>query len=388
MRKFNLLNLIAVVMLTATFAYAEEKSGEPKESAPKEAMSKEVVPSVDADYSNFEDGALFMPKNASNHVGEVDWIFDVQNIITAFFFVLIIFVMVLFCIKYRRKDDSEKPEKTSSHNTALELAWSLPPLIIVMWLFVVGFVGFSTMATPPEDAYTIEVVAKQWDWTFIYPNGYYDTNLHVPAGKPVVLKMRTPVNLTGENPTADVIHSLWIPAFRVKQDVVPGRVTQLWFTATKETKYADDEGIKKGEAATARGIANGFRLYCTEFCGTNHSKMTAMVVVHKSDWEPPEPVMKTGKDLFVFKKCSNCHQLPGESPTGVRAPSFAKGIFGKQEKLTTGETITVDEAYLRESIIDPGAKIVFGYPQMGPQGVNEEELKELVRYLSTLKYKE
>lgn len=329
-------------------------------------------------------GAPGMPEARSNHAQHVDWDFNFINLITVIFFTIIIVVMVYFAIKYRRPP-GEKPPKTSSHNTGLELAWSLPPLVIVMFLFYRGFVGFAELATPPDDTYDIQVVGQQWNWQIIHPNGFTDPNgnLHIPAGRPVRLVMTS----------IDVLHSMWIPAFRIKQDVVPQRYSYVWFIADEPTPHADDPA-PEGEASTQKAVEHGLPLHCTEFCGDNHSLMNKRVIVHKPDWKPPkvkqsdDPVER-GKTLYALKGCIACHSLDA---TPKLCPSFADGLLGRQETMVSGETITVDEAYIRESIVNPQAKLVKApagkvYPPMPAIPLSPQELSDLTAYLMTLKGK-
>ncbi|MDH3584691.1 MAG: c-type cytochrome [Phycisphaerae bacterium] len=326
-------------------------------------------------------GAPGMPEARSNHAHFVDWDFNLINLITVIFFTIIIVVMVYFAIKYRRPA-GEKAPKTSSHNTGLELAWSLPPLVIVMYLFYRGFVGFAELATPPEDTYDIQVVGQQWNWQFVQPNGFTDPNgnLHIPAGRPVKLVMTS----------VDVLHSLWIPAFRVKQDVVPQRYSYVWFIADKPTPHADDPA-PEGEASTAQAVAHGLVLNCTEFCGDNHSLMNKRVIVHKSDWKPPkvkqsdDPVER-GKTLFALKGCIACHSLDATPKLG---PSFAGGILGREETLVTGKKITITEAEIRVEISTPQARLIKPppgkvYPPMPQIPLSPRELDDLVAYLMSL----
>lgn len=186
--------------------------------------------------ATIEPGNIMAPESNSTFAHWTDLTRLIIDLITLVFFVAIIAVMVYFALKYRRTDDRVHSEKTSTHNTALELSWTLPPLVIVLVLFWMGFVGYWNMVSVPEDAYEIQVTAKKWSWNFTHPNGYQSTVLDVPAGRNVKLVMRSD----------DVLHSLYVPAFRVKKDVVPGRYSTLWFQAVSATPDADvptpDEG--------------------------------------------------------------------------------------------------------------------------------------------------
>ncbi|MFN9076116.1 MAG: cytochrome c oxidase subunit II, partial [bacterium] len=203
------------------------------------------------DPTSIKSDDFWMPVGASNFAAEVDWVFHFINYINYFFFVLVVGIMVYFVWKYRQKG-REVYARGPNHNLPLELGWTILPTIIVVVIFFFGFKGYVSMRTVPADAYQIDVTAQQWSWQFKYPNGATSPDLYVPAGKPVKLVMRS----------NDVLHSLYIPDFRVKQDVVPGRYTTLWFQADQPT-----EGDK-------------FHwLFCTEFCGVGHSNMNRKVYV-------------------------------------------------------------------------------------------------------------
>jgi len=246
---------------------------------------------------------------------------------------------------------------------ALELTWTVIPLILVVVIFVFGFKGYLDMSTPPANAYEILVEGQKWNWSFTYPNGYIDSNLHVPVDRPIRLVMGS----------QDVIHSLYIPAFRVKMDVVPGRYAKAWFEATEPGEYD---------------------LFCAEYCGTSHSDMIAHVVVHPvgefETWlekasnflETMTPV-DAGRKLFQVRGCQQCHSVDGSAKTG---PSML-GIFGRQENFVDGSTLAVDENYIRESILEPQAKIVAGYEPVMPtyQGrLSDPEIMAIIEYFKSL----
>lgn len=308
------------------------------------------------------DGSFWMPPSASSTSGEVDYLFYLIFYISLFFFVLIVALMVLFIVRYRYRP-GVPAAKTSTHSTALELTWSGIPLALVVIIFFIGFRGYMRMQVPEANAYDVHVFAQKWKWLFQYPNGHMDEDLHVPVN--------TPVKLTMES--ADVIHSFYVPAFRLKRDVVPGRYSQTWFRATQPGTYT---------------------LYCAEYCGKGHSDMLAHVIVH-----PPgefEAWQKDAADLFkrltpvqvgerlVKLRCSSCHTVDGRAGTG---PSF-KNIFGEPQKLRDGSTVTVDENYIRESILSPGAKIVAGYENLMPtfKGMlSDRELSAIIDYIRSLR---
>ena len=260
------------------------------------------------------------------------------------------------------------PEKSPSHSNSLEAVWTTIPVILVAIIFVWGFVGYMDMRQAPDDSYEIQVFAKKWTWSFQYPNGYIDENLHVPADTPIRLVMSS----------SDVIHSLFVPSFRMKMDVVPGRYSTTWFNAV-------DPGAAEAE----------YDLFCAEYCGDQHSTMTAKVVVHPSgefekwlevasnflDRMTPE---EGGALLYQRRGCIQCHTVDGSGKTG---PSF-KGSFGTEQSLTSGEKVTVDENYVRESIIDPMAKVRAGFKPVMPtyrDQLKEQEINAIIAYIKSLK---
>jgi cytochrome c oxidase subunit 2 len=297
------------------------------------------------------------PDRASTLAGRVDSLFLFMLGVTIFFSVLIFLAILFFAIKYRRRAGEEVPPEIHGSLT-LELVWTLIPLAIVMVMFGWGARLFYDQSRPPADASTIYVVGKQWMWKVQHPEGKSEINaLHVPLGKPVRLTM------TSE----DVIHDFFVPAFRVKKDVLPGRYTSLWFTPTRVGRY---------------------HLFCAQYCGTNHSAMTGWVEVMDpalfEEWLSGVPAGETmvaaGERLFTKLNCNTCHKPGGRGP-------LLQGLFGRQVLLKGGQTVIADEAYIRESILNPGAKIVSGFePQMPTfQGqVTETQILDLITYIKSL----
>jgi cytochrome c oxidase subunit 2 len=301
----------------------------------------------------------FFPQQASAQATQVDAIYFFLIAVTAFFSLLIAILIVVFAIKFRRKSDDEVG--VAIHGSlALELLWTFIPLGIAMVMFAWGAKVFFDLYRPPAGAMEVFIVGKQWMWKAQHAEGQREINeLHVPVGRPVKLVMGS----------EDVIHSYYIPAFRVKADVIPGRYNSLWFTATKPGRY---------------------RLFCAEYCGTKHSGMvgwiTAMEPLDYQAWLAGGPAtaspVAAGEKLFQDLACNSCHQ-PGAQGRG---PDLA-GIFGKSVELQGGGTVTVDEAYVRESIVNPQAKIVAGFQPIMPtfQGlVTEEQLLQLIVYVRSL----
>lgn len=300
----------------------------------------------------------FSPEQASAIAPHIDLLYLYLVAVSLFFTVLIFILVLVFAIKYRRKYDTEEPRPVKA-NYALEIAWSVIPLLIAMTMFVWGSVLFFKLYRPPQDADEIFVVGKQWMWKIQHPEGRREINeLHVPVGRSIKLKM------TSE----DVIHSFYIPAFRTKMDVVPGRYTHLWFKATKPGRY---------------------HLFCAEYCGTDHSGMIGTVVaMEPKDYErwlesgaaSELSAALTGAQLFEKHRCITCHN-PASASMGPEIP------FGAPVKLADGSTVIADEEYIRESILRPNAKVVAGYTSIMPtyQGqITEEEIIQIIEYIKSM----
>lgn len=307
------------------------------------------------------DSVLF-PEQASTFARDVDSLYYYIHYLSVFFWVLIVAAIVFFSWRYRR---GHKEGVGPSHSLALELSWSLIPLILLVAMFFWGFKTYMHMSKAPGDAIDIQVVGKKWMWDFEHPNGYRTTNeVHVVVDQPVRLVMTSD----------DVIHSFFVPSFRNKMDVVPGRYTIFWFEPT---------------------TVGEFDVFCAEFCGDGHSEMLAKVIVHtQEDYDSymeenakedeTTPLPELGEKLFTSKACFTCHSTDGSAKVG---PSF-KGIFGEEAEFTDGTKAVVDENYLRESILQPNAKVVAGYAPVMPsyQGqLTEREINALIEYIKKLK---
>lgn len=301
-----------------------------------------------------------MPESASTLSSDVDALYFYLSGVTVFFTLLIAGAIIFFVIRYRRRNPSEIPRPIEG-STKLETLWSVIPLLIAMSFFFWGASVFYRQYRPPTNALEVYVVGKQWMWKFQHPTGQREINeLHVPVGRKVKLIMTT----------EDVIHDVFVPAFRIKADVVPGKYTTQWFEATKPGRY---------------------HFFCAEYCGMNHSGMRGWVVV----MEPTEfenwlsgnanqmSPAAAGQQMFESLGCASCHGANGE---GGRGPSLL-GLFGSNVTLTNGQTVPADEAYLRESIMNPQAKIVSGFGPIMPtfQGqMNEEQLLQVTAYIKSL----
>lgn len=307
------------------------------------------------------------PEQASTTAPRVDAVYFALIGMTIFFVALIYGLMLVFMIKYRSGSKASR-EGRVSHSKRLELVWIVIPTILGLSLFLWASRVFFELYNPPPDAAEVYVVGKQWMWYLQHPEGKRETNeLHVPVGRPVKLVMTS----------QDVIHSFYVPAFRVKQDVLPGRYTMTWFEPTKPGKY---------------------HLFCAEYCGTNHSGMIGSVYVMEPDayqeWlahgSTGATMAQEGERLFRQYHCGGCHG----NDSATRAPSLA-GIYGGPVPIREGNTtrlITADDRYVRDSILMPQSQVVAGYeadddtaPMPVYQGqIDERDLLRIVAYIKSL----
>jgi cytochrome c oxidase subunit 2 len=283
-------------------------------------------------------------------------------VICLFLLGLITFLMVYFVIRYRQERHPQPADIEGS--TWLEVTWTVIPTLIVLTMFYYGLTGFEFLKKVPQGAMTVKVIARQWSWLFQYENGAQDTELRVPVGKPVKL------TLTSQ----DVIHGFYAPAFRIKQDAVPGMTTYLWFQPT--------------EVGT-------FDVLCSQYCGLEHAHMFTKIVALPQEeftkWyqaKKQEVALKgpsLGPKLYQEKGCFACHSIDGTPGVG---PSF-KGLFGKKESvLTAGKAwlVVVDEAFIRKYILEPNVDVVEGFQPIMPKiSLTEDELNALVEYVKSLK---
>ncbi len=308
----------------------------------------------------FNSWVPLFPEQASTFAWQVDLLYFYLIAVSAFFTVGIAVAIMYFAIRYRETEKYATPEAIHG-SMVLETTWSIIPFIISMTIFLGGALVFYNQYTPPKDAMEIYVVGKQWMWKLQHGTGQREINeLHVPVGRKIKLTMTT----------EDAIHSFYIPAFRTKADVVPGRYTYLWFEATKPGKY---------------------HLFCAEYCGLNHSGMGGWVyVMEQRDFDnwlsgnvSGQTPVEAGRDLFENKLgCASCH-AGGPQQRGAKL----EGIFGHEVKLVGGQTVTADEAYIRNSILNPSSQIVEGFQPIMPTfkgQVTEEQLISLVAYIKSL----
>ncbi len=302
------------------------------------------------------------PESASSVAPDYDFAFWYEVAFGAFFTFLVAFLVIGLALRYRRGRTIDRT-RPPTHSLKLEAVWIIIPFIIAMSMFAISAVVYVKQFSPPGDAIEIPVVGKQWMWKLQHPEGKKEINaLHVPVDQAVRLKMIS----------EDVIHSFFIPAFRVKQDVLPGRYTEMWFRPTKIGR---------------------FRLFCTEYCGTDHSVMGGWVeVMAPADYErwlheeqAGESMAQEGRDLFVLNHCAGCH---GENAT-VKAPRL-EGIYGRPVPIQEGDNVTfvnADDRYIRDSILLPKSQIVAGYQPLMPsyQGqISEEDLLKIVAYIKSM----
>jgi cytochrome c oxidase subunit 2 len=301
-----------------------------------------------------------VPERASSFAWKVDALYFYLSGVTLFFTLLISATLIFFVIRYRRRSPYEIPRPVAGSHK-LETIWTIIPFVIAMTMFVWGATVYFEQYKPPENAIEVYVVGKQWMWKLQHATGQREINeLHVPVGRKIKLIMTT----------EDVIHDFFVPAFRTKADVVPGKYQTLWFEATKPGRY---------------------HLFCAEYCGMNHSGMTGSVIVMEprefDDWLSGNTGNTTpavaGQQLYQTLGCASCHGANGE---GGRGPTLA-GSFGGLAPLQNGQSVRIDEGYIRESILNPQAKLVAGFGPIMPtfQGqVTEEQLVQLLAYIKSL----
>jgi cytochrome c oxidase subunit 2 len=303
-----------------------------------------------------------LPAPMSTGAPEVDWLYYAIYWFSVLFTVAITVTMIYFVVKYRRRkgDRLEAP----GHYTRLELFWTITPIFFIIVLFHLGFQGYIHNSIAAEDALEIRVRGRKWLWEFEYPNGMRETsNLKVPINRPVKLILSSD----------DVLHSFFIPAFRLKKDAVPGMYSSIPFEAN---------------------VLGDAQVFCAEYCGTSHSGMLATIKVvtqeefdkflKEGDKKPDDLTpAQWGEKLFAKNACPTCHSRDGSASPG---PTF-KGVYGRRETLASGQSVEVDENYIRESILKPQAKVVQGYTNviMPAFVLTDPQLDALIAYLKTIK---
>lgn len=311
------------------------------------------------------DAAGLMPVAASAQAGPIDWLWDLQIKAMSFLFALIVVPMLYSLVVFRRRKGETGEGEHFEGNTRLEIAWTIVPLIAVVAMAYIGAGNLAEIRRANPDAMVVKVTGIQWTWKFEYDNGVVSDELHVPVGKQVLLKMTS----------TDVIHSFWVPEFRVKQDLLPGRITELRITPT---------------------VIGDYKVRCAELCGTSHAYMEKPVIISsQSDfdaWMGEQMVIAAelaqtpegrGQALAAANGCAACHTTDGSRLIG---PTWA-GLAGSQVELIDGTTVTADDDFLHESIKAPQATIVAGFEgqQMPVYGFSDEQIADLIAYIKTLK---
>lgn len=304
-----------------------------------------------------------LPAQGSTHAPAVDNLYMFIFWLSVFFFVLIAGLVGWFAVRYRRRSERDRTSNVH-HNFALEVTWSVIPLFLLLIVFFWGFKDYMTATVSPGNAMEINVTGEKWIWTFEYPDGMRSIGeLYVPVSRDVKLIMIS----------KDVLHSFFVPGFRIKMDVLPNRYTEQWFRSDVPGEY---------------------QVQCTEYCGKGHSQMNAKIVVmtpeEYQDYleNGPKnlrdmPLKELGKLLYETRGCVTCHSIDGSRGQG---PSW-KGIYGQEHKMSDGRSMKVDENYIRQSILQPQAMIVAGFEGIMPtyQGLlRDREILALIEYIKTL----
>ena len=299
------------------------------------------------------------PPEASTTAQQVDALYFALTLISLFFMVVVFLPILFFCVKYRRGSSADR-SNPSSGSDIIEVGWTTLPTVMGLGLFVWGAVDYFRIERIPDNALDVQVVGKQWMWKIQHAEGKREINeLHIPVDRTIALTMTS----------QDVIHSFFVPAFRVKQDVVPGRYTSEWFKPTRT-----------GE----------FHIFCSQFCGTEHAQMIGRVVVMQPQayerWlktgEQTESIVRAGERLFYDRGCSGCHA----SNSTFHAP-LLEGLYRKPVPLADGSMVTADDQYLRDSILQPAKQISAGYDNIMPSfsgHLSEEEIMQLIAYLKAI----
>ncbi|WP_246114426.1 cytochrome c oxidase subunit II [Rubripirellula tenax] len=348
--------------------------------------------------SDYAEPYAWFPQSASTFSETNDWLYNWITYTCLVFFIPIVFALVYFSVKYK-KPKGTKAESNVAHNTILELTWSIGPSFFLVGMFILGARAYLDQRDVPDGANEINVQAFKWGWTMDYGSGVFHPELHILLDEPVKLSMRS----------TDVIHSLYVPAFRAKKDIVPGRYNYMWFKPTVANERVSDAELAAAVKETKdlgetwnydkhQFTPDGYRffdLYCTEYCGTNHSEMQTVVVVHETlkdltDWISANsvrpdgtPPAEYGEKLYKNRGCAGCHSVDGSKRVG---PSFG-GLYGRDEEMTVGGSVKADENYLRESILYPKEKIVAGYQPVMPSykgQLSDDDIYSIVEYLKTL----
>ncbi|QDT16849.1 cytochrome c oxidase subunit II [Alienimonas californiensis] len=320
-----------------------------------------------------DSGETFLfPESASTFAENSDSLFWLITWISIVFFAIVVAAMGWFMWRYRHRPVETFSPETPNHNLPLELTWTIIPVLLVIVIFGFGFTGYLDQRTPPVDAYEVRLIAKKWNFLFVYPDANFKSStLYVPVDRPVRLRMVS----------QDVLHSFWVPAFRAKWDIVPGRDSIIWFTATKPGEYLYE---------------------CTEYCGKGHSDMIkegGVVAVPVEEFEERlreerikslvdigEDPLAGGEAIYKDAGCSACHTVTG---VNLNCPTW-KDLWGETRQFTDGTSAVADDDYIRESILQPDAHVVKGYQNVMPsyRGQLEEiEIMALTAYIRSVSEK-
>jgi cytochrome c oxidase subunit 2 len=336
-----------------------------------------------------EEGTFWMPPQASTYAADVDFAFYFIYWVDVIFFLALMGGMLYLAVRYRRKGDDDRTIDIKGNHT-VELIWSVFPSFLLIAMFALGFNAYMKQSIPPADAMEVRVNAQKWSWSFDYPSLGIEGEkvLVIPQGKPVRLTMTS----------RDVLHSFFVPDFRIKKDVVPGRYTVIWFQADEVFAARPDQGRgpnDDGDMVSGLGVGE-HQVFCTEYCGTDHSRMYSRVRVLPQEEYDAWVKAKVNIDLtamtavergqYHYKKkgCNGCHSTDGTKMVG---PSF-QGLYGKTESLSDGSSVTVDDSYISESILVPGEKIVAGYSNQMPtfQGqLDSGQVTDIIEFIKSLK---
>jgi len=299
------------------------------------------------------------PPEASTTAQQVDALYFALTLISLFFMVVVFLPILFFCVKYRRGSPADR-SNPSNGSDIVEIGWTTLPTLMGLGLFVWGAVDYFRMERTPDNAVDVQVVGKQWMWKIQHAEGKREINeLHIPVDRTIALTMTS----------QDVIHSFFVPAFRIKQDVVPGKYTSEWFKPTRT-----------GE----------FRIFCSQYCGTEHAQMIGRVVVMQpqayEQWlktgEQTESIVRAGERLFHDSGCSGCH-----APNSTFHAPLLEGLYRKPVPLADGRMVTAGDQYLRDSILQPAKQISAGYDNIMPSfagHLSEEEIMQLIAYLKAI----
>ncbi len=342
---------------------------------------------------------LWFPEQASTYAAESDGTYSMILWISLAFFIPLAILMVYFPIKYYQRKGGKATSRVTHHNV-LEVTWTIVPCIFLVIMFVRGSWGYLDMATPPEGAKQVDLTAFKWGWSMNYGKGAIHPELHVVLNQPTKVVMRS----------TDVLHSFFIPAFRLKQDVVPGRYITAWFQATTPTPKVSQEEYEAALAAHEESgdevwdydryqmTPDGYRyfdLFCAEYCGRDHSAMQSYVVVHETQesWDEwirkissrgETPLAEYGEKLYQLRNCIGCHS---NEPNNILVGPTFHNLYGYERQMADGETVLADEQYIRESILDPKAKVVMGFQPQMPSfkgQLSDDDIASLIAYMKTL----